>query len=128
MGDEILGERVATIHPCFEGGRGTPETNINSLSYIGQDEDLVYYAGGFNGGSKVEYLKMCDILNSNIDKDLEKGIIALWHDESHMNRYFIDNPPVVVLDFGYCYPECFDRNCNKKIIALNKDHKEIRKL
>lgn len=125
--DEILEDRVATIHPCYEGGRGTPEViHSRSKAYVSPDEKMTYFAGGFNGGTSVEYLKMCKILRDNIDEDLNNNIIATWHDESHMNRYFIDNPPTKILDPGYCYPECFDYGYKKKIVALNKDHDKIR--
>jgi len=125
--DKILKKRVATIHPSFEGGRGTPEIiHSRSKAFVSQDEKMTYFAGGFNGGTSVEYLKMCKILSENIDEDLKNNIIAIWHDESHMNRYFIDNPPTMVLDPGYCYPECFNYGYKKRIIALNKNHDQIR--
>lgn len=126
VGDEVLGEIVATIHPGFQGGRGTPETNPNSLAYIRPEENLVYYAGGFNGGSSENFLKMSETIDRNIDIDKNKGIIAIWHDESHMNRYFIDNPPKVILNPSYCYPESWNMNYPKKLLALNKNHSEMR--
>jgi len=50
VGTEILSGRVATIHPGIYGGRGNVETNPNSLAFIGPNEPIVYFAGGFNGG------------------------------------------------------------------------------
>ena len=35
-------------------------------------------------------LAMIDELEGRVNRDLEKDVIALWHDESHINRYFID--------------------------------------
>lgn len=127
VGDEILSDRVATIHPGYRGSRGTPETNPQSLACVYPHERMIYFAGGFNGGSKDEYLKMAGVLNSNIIEDHRKGIIAVWHDESHMNRYFIDNPPTKVLDPSYCYPESLNLPYDKKLLALDKNHQEIRK-
>lgn len=127
VGSEILSDRVATNHPIYDGKRGTPETNPESLACIHENEPMTYFAGGFNGGTSTEYLKMCDKLSKNIDIDYSKGIIAVWHDESHMNRYFVDNKPTVVLDTMYCYPEEWASNkTNKKIIALSKNHNEVR--
>ena len=40
-------------------------------------------------------------LSDNVDKDLENNIIAVWHDESHLNKYCYDNPPELVLDSRY---------------------------
>jgi len=126
VGDEILSDRVATTHPGFCGGRGTPETNPDSLACVYNSEAMQYFAGGFNGGSTEEYLKMAHELSVNIEKDLEKDIIAIWHDESHMNRYFIDNPPTKLLDPGYCYGESLKPPFLPRLIALDKNHEEMR--
>jgi len=124
--DEILSDRVATQHPAWFGTRGTPETNSNSLACVYSYEKMQYFAGGFNGGSSNEYLKMANTISKNIDIDYSKGIIALWHDESHINRYFIDNPPTKILSPSYCYGEVMNIPFDKKLIALEKNHKEIR--
>jgi histo-blood group ABO system transferase len=87
---------------------------------------MSYFAGGFNGGSSIEFLKMCDKISTNIEKDLQNGYIAIWHDESHLNRYFLDNPPTKILDPGYCYPESWGLPFSKKLLALDKNHEEMR--
>jgi histo-blood group ABO system transferase len=127
VGDEVLGDRVSTIHPGFMGGRGTPETNSKSLAYVAPNEQLIYYAGGFNGGTSQNFLNMSETIDKNIDIDMEKGIIAIWHDESHMNRYFINNKPTVVLDPSYCYPESWNlKGYTQRLLALDKNHSEMR--
>ncbi len=126
VGDEILGDRVATQHPGYTGTRGTPDTNPQCLAYVGFEEEMQYFAGGFNGGTSDEYLKMSNFLANNIDIDYSRGIIAVWHDESHMNRYFIDNSPTVILSPSYCYPENVNLSYTKRLLALDKNHQEIR--
>jgi histo-blood group ABO system transferase len=126
VGDEILSDRVATQHPGYYGTRGTPETNTNSLACVNLNEEMQYFAGGFNGGTSEEYLKMSKTISENIDIDYSKEIIAIWHDESHMNRYFIDNKPTKILNPSYCYGESMDIPFDKRLIALDKNHSEIR--
>lgn len=126
VGDEILSERVATQHPGYKGGRGTPETRPDSTACVYDHEPMQYFAGGFNGGTSAEYLKMAVKISANIRKDLEKNIIAVWHDESHMNRYFIDVPPTKVLDPSYCCPEPWVDYPDRKLLALEKEHNKIR--
>tara|TARA_B100000925_G_scaffold174515_1_gene131528 strand:+ start:17491 stop:18168 length:678 start_codon:yes stop_codon:yes gene_type:complete len=126
VGDEIISERVATQHPGFYGSKGTPETNPNSLAYIDPNDQNQYFAGGFNGGTSEEYLKMAKNLADNIDIDFKNGIIAKWHDESHMNRYFFDNTPTKILNPSYCYGESMNIPFDKKLIALDKNHEEVR--
>lgn len=128
VGDEILGDLVATQHPGYYGNRGTPETNPKSLACVYSHEDMQYFAGGFNGGSSYEYLKMAKKISNNIDIDYSNNIIAIWHDESHMNRYFIDNKPTKILNPSYCYGESMNIPFERKLIALDKNHSEIRSL
>ncbi len=127
VGDEILSDRVSTQHPGYYGRRGTPETNPNSLACVYPNEEMQYFAGGFNGGTSDEFLKMSSKISDNIDDDYSRGIIAIWHDESHTNRYFIDNPPTKILDPSYCCIEHW-MNCpfGRRLLALDKNHKDIR--
>lgn len=127
VGEEILGDLVSTIHPGFRGGRGTPETNPQSTAFIPPYEELIYYAGGFNGGSASNFLNMAEQIDKNIDIDYQNGIIAIWHDESHLNKFFTNNKPTNVLSPSYCYPESWNLDYDKKLLALDKDHESIRK-
>lgn len=127
VGDEILGERVATLHPGFVGQRGSYYRNPASLSYVRDDEGKYYFAGGFYGGTRQEMTRISKTLSSCIDQDLSHGVIAEWHDEAHWNRYCIDHPPTVILTPSYCYPENWRLKYPKKLLALDKDHDAIRK-
>jgi|SRR5579862_2268764 len=128
VGDEILGERVATLHPGFVGQRGSYYRNPHSLAYVSDKEGQYYFAGGFQGGSAKEVLLIAQTLSERIDDDLSRDVIAEWHDESHWNRYCIDHPPTIILSPSYCYPENWKLNYQKKLLALDKNHDEIRKL
>lgn len=130
VGDEILGERVATRHPGFVVRRGTYETRPESTAAVMRHEGSRYFAGGFHGGSATEFLRLVHTMFENIMTDLAHNIIAIWHDESHLNRYFIDNPPTVILSPSYCYPESWPFSrlpYRKRLLALDKNHAEMRK-
>ncbi len=58
-----------------------------------------------NGGTVKAFLDMARELSQNIKKDWETGIVALWHDESHLNKYFLNRKPLV-LDDDYCMDAC----------------------
>ena len=68
-------------------------------------------------------------MSDRIDSDLKKNIIAVWHDETHWNKYLSETLPSKILTPSYCYPETGYEHLKmaKKIIALNKNHKEFRK-
>ena len=132
VGDEILGARIATEHPGFAprsiGGsrkRGTYEQHRFSTAYIDDNEGEYYFAGGFYGGAKQEILQLFETVVKNIETDLKKDYIAIWHDESHLNRYFIDNKPTMILNPSYCYPEKWRLPYPKKLLALDKEHSEF---
>ena len=134
VGDEVLSDLVATMHPYqsfYPKEERSYDRNEKSLAYVpvGEEGEL-YYAGGFNGGSTKRFLEMAEVLADRVTKDLDNGVIALWHDESQMNRYLIDNPPTLSLTPSYCFAEEHMGNSNypyePKIIALKKNHNELR--
>jgi hypothetical protein len=140
VGSEIIGEGLVAIqHPGYYlGGWGSRRTHKASRAYVPQEMWNDYYCGGFQGGSKKAYLDMATFLDKQIDADLEmarkigytnnSGILAEYHDESFYNWYLkVHNKyPLKVLNPSYCYPEDWMIPYDKKILALNKNHKEIR--
>jgi histo-blood group ABO system transferase len=127
VGNEILSDLVGTEHPCFVGKRGSYETNPKSSACVWPPEGRCYFAGGFWGGARAQFLSACETMSHNIMKDLHKGFIAIWHDESHLNRYFIDHRPTLVLSPSYCYPDNGHLPYMKRILCLTKRHDELRK-
>lgn len=128
VGDEVLGELVGTIHPGFFNKprhQWSYEKRPTSKAYIPPNQGVRYYAGGFNGGSSRKFLEMSREISSLVDIDSSQGIVAEWHDESHMNRYMKDNPPSVELSPSYCYPESWPLPFEKKLLALDKNHAEL---
>jgi hypothetical protein len=119
-------ELFVTLHPGFfnkKPKKFTYETNIKSLAYTEKKKDSIYVCGGFNGGSKDEFLNMSNILNDNIDKDFSNDIIAIWHDESHINNYVqINREKFNVISPSFCYPQNLEINIPKKVIVQNKEN------
>ena len=134
VGDEVLSDLVATMHPYqsfYPKEQRSYDRNPESLAYVSVGEEGEhYYAGGFNGGSTKRFLEMSEVLADRVTKDLENDVIALWYDESQMNRYLIDNPPTLSLTPSYCFAEEMIGNSqypyDPKIVALKKNHDELR--
>ena len=80
-------------HPGFwrpgeaMSGSGTWEDNLDSLAYVPPTERKKYICGGVWFGPSFKILKMCSLLASRVNKDLQKKVIAIWHDESHLNWF-----------------------------------------
>jgi|GEM_PF-1213696 len=125
IGEEILSDTVGTEHFLFRHARGPFESHPQSAATI-LSPFAKYYAGAFYGGKREQFLKMMQTLTAQVDKDLEKGIVAVWHDESHLNRYFFDHPPTLELPMNYCYPEAWGWDDTKKIVDVAKDRGETR--
>lgn len=96
---------IGTLHPGYYGQIGTPERRPFSTAFISPTNRNLYFCGGFFGGSSDHFFRLINTNKRNIDTDLSNGIVAVWHDESHLNRYFLDNPPSSVLGLGFSCPE-----------------------
>lgn len=128
VGSEILSDHTAVLHPGYVGSKGTYETNMQSKAGIGPHEGRYYFCGGVYGGSFDRFFHICKTNMDNIDDDLSRGIIAIWHDESHWNRYCIDHEPSLILSPAYC---CIDLDVGHvdyipRILALTKNHAAYR--
>lgn len=152
VGNEILGDLVATISPGFyrTGRKEDYERDTRSRAAVAPGMGTHYFAGGFWGGKTENFLHACATCAQRIAHDLGNGVIAKYHDESHWNRYCIDHAPTVVLTPEYCAPEsriwytvdgvtyvsaaCLPDRVEyqsiegpvcylKRLVALDKDHK-----
>ncbi|MCL4229889.1 hypothetical protein KJZ61_04365 [Candidatus Dependentiae bacterium] len=123
VGDEIFGSLVGTLHPGYIDKRGTYEIRRKSTACVLQSEGEYYFAGGFYGGVSDCFFKMIYNLIGMMESDLEQGIVAVWHDESYLNRYFVDHKPSLILPRAYC-ARSFDYP--QRLVALVKDHNSMR--
>ena len=125
-------------HPCHFLGMqphdrhpGAFEINPKSKAGILEDDDTsVYFQGCLWGGQVPYVLDMIDELESRTQKDLDRNIIAQWHDESQMNKFFCERrEDVHVMGPEYAYPEVFSQYCNfePKIVHLAKDNSKYQK-
>jgi hypothetical protein len=114
----------ATIHPGLNQGPGTPERNPNSEAYIPIGSTNKYFCGGFFGGDSGSFLKMSEAIKKAINRDLKKNIIAIWHDESHLNKFLMLNEPAKIFNYPFAVAEnltpIFDTS---KILFLDKNSK-----
>lgn len=127
IGEEIVPSLTQGIvvvqHPGFYNKSAddfTYERNPESKAYIGPGEGKYYVCGGFNGGHASAYLRMIDALCLAIEVDEKRGLVAVWHDESHLNRYIVDNPHKL-LGPDFCSPEGWNLPVRERIRVLDKN-------
>tara|TARA_B100000029_G_scaffold515246_2_gene621330 strand:- start:2093 stop:2839 length:747 start_codon:yes stop_codon:yes gene_type:complete len=133
--EELLSHDLPLIgvqHPGFIGKVGSFETNPKSLANIfdAQYDLSIYRQGCFWGGKSKEFLDMIVELERRVDVDLENDIVAVWHDESQMNKYFLErNDQVYTLHAGYATPQSgYDHiktQYETKFLHLFKDQQEF---
>ena len=118
-------------HPCHalgmnphNKGTGAFETNTNSLAHVKPGDDLSTYWQGCVWGARMDYAKkLVSELDHRTKVDESNGVVAVWHDESHINKYYIENKDMVhTMHPQYAYPELFSSmlEWEPKIVHLAK--------
>ena len=127
VGEEVLQDLVGVLHPYkfFEDKKVYPyEKRKQSTAYVADENHNKYYAAAFVGGKSENFLQMAKIISERVEEDERNGIIAKWHDESHLNKYFNENPPTD-LSPSYMFPgdlrDPSEYPFKPKIVALAKD-------
>jgi hypothetical protein len=134
--DEFLDDTKSFFgvhHPCHylnmpPHNKHPGAFEINPLSkscILDSDDTSVYYQGCLWGGRVPDVIEMINELSDRVNSDLESDVIAVWHDESHLNKYYCENTSRVnTLSPSYAYPEVFSEHCNfePKIVHLAKNN------
>jgi len=90
----FFGVQHPTFHPTWSHNTGVipHETNKLSLTYVDPSEyDEIYLQGCVWGGKVPEIIDMINELDSRVKQDIENNVLARAHDESHLNRFRLDN-------------------------------------
>ena len=124
VGEELLEERLtAVLHPGYYDKpewRYPYERNKQSKAYIpAHEDDYYYYMGSLNGGKTEDYLALAETCSQHIHEDWEQGIVACYHDESHLNRYLREHS-CKPLSPAYAYIEGEELPFEPKILLLDK--------
>ncbi|MEE6514472.1 hypothetical protein FKM82_022648 [Ascaphus truei] len=132
VGVEILSDVFGALHPGFFGASRqefTYERRSRSQACIPTDEGDFYYAGGYFGGIVEEVYKLTCHCHQAIMIDKENNIEAIWHDESHLNKYFLYHKPTRILSPEYIWMDDYGSPAavkRKRFIGVPKDNAQIR--
>lgn len=97
-----------------------PERNPKSRAYIPEGTPVRAYAGGFWGGTAKAVMEMCRTLRDRINDDLSRDIIAIWHDQSHLQKYASEKAHSIIAKNVISSEEY--SNDESYAIFLNKAH------
>lgn len=135
---EIFGDLVGVQHCGYYGISGPWESNPKSCLYIDGNyhrQYSKYYGGGFNGGKRSSFLRLAEWCYQQTEKDLSNDVVPIHHDETVLNRYFLDNEPEIMLTPSFHYPQdqvahyrqiWGGQDFPKKLLLLTKNHAEVR--
>ena len=128
VGDEVIQDLVGVLHPykILENKEIYPyEKRKQSTAHVADEDHNKYYAAAFVGGKSNNFLEMARTISERVEEDERNGIVAKWHDESHLNKYFNENPPFD-LSPSYMFPEELINHpqypYEPKIVALKKEN------
>ena len=109
------------------GGIGRWETDSTSLAFVPRDARKTYVCGGTWFGRRDPFLAMVHELAGNTREDLDRGKIAVWHDESHLNA-FRSRTDTALLDSDYCFAQGLPglADLTPRIIAVDKSDDRTR--
>ena len=104
------------------GGLGSWSRDLDSLAHVKRHKRREYVCGGVWMGSRRSFLDMVASLKNSVSRDEERGVMAVWHDESHLNKWASENlhttlTPQYCFDPGY--PQL--RNLEEVIRAVDKN-------
>jgi hypothetical protein len=115
---------LVTLHPGYFNAPVTSfpyeQEQEKSTAFIPRGQGKHYFMGGLNGGARAPYLQLINTLKTRTQADLDKQIIARWHDESQLNRYMLDRQPKI-LSPAFGYPEGRNLPFEPKIIIRDKN-------
>ncbi|CAL8355428.1 unnamed protein product [Gadus morhua 'NCC'] len=130
FGSEALGDLVALLHAWYYNLPKvlyTYDHNPQSSAFM-VTGDFYYHAAVF-GGSCASVKALAEVCYQGILRDMENGVEALWHDESHLNKYFWLHRPSKVLSPEYCWDPFIGQKSDIRVARLlwaPKNYKELR--
>lgn len=130
FGSEALGDSVALLHAHYyklPKERFTYDRNPKSKAYM-TTGDYYYHAAIF-GGLWQNVKNLTDSCYLSIMEDKKEGVEALWHDESHLNKYFWLKKPSRLLSPEYCWdPSISDMTdiSVTRLVWAPKNYQELR--
>ncbi|CAN0514307.1 unnamed protein product [Rangifer tarandus platyrhynchus] len=107
-GLETLGESVGQLHAHWYKTSPSElpyERSQSSEAYIPIGKGDFYYHAAVFGGTPIQVLNIARECFRGIMNDKKNNIEAVWHDESHLNKYFFLHKPTKILSPEYCWDE-----------------------
>lgn len=119
---------IAVRHPGFVEGSAPFELDRSDSAYVPPPLRKDYFQGCFWGGNTGEFKELIATLSKQVDHDLSRASIPIWHDESYLN-YYLSSRNCFGLSPQFAWPQGTPENGEKPyVLHLEKPHNQIRQV
>jgi hypothetical protein len=120
-------KNIKSLRAFSNSTHGSWETNPYSEAFVPRNKRIKYYCGATWMGQSEPFLEMVNTLAGQTRLDTKKNVLAVWHDESHLNKWASENI-FTELSPKYCFAKGFvDESRIKNIIeAVDKGEHSTR--
>ncbi|XP_072487898.1 N-acetyllactosaminide alpha-1,3-galactosyltransferase-like [Notamacropus eugenii] len=128
FGVETLGESVAQLHAWFYKKNANDfkyERRPFSAAFMPFNMGDFYYHAAIFGGTPLQVLKLTQTCDKGMLQDKTNNIEAVWHEESHLNKYFFLNKPTKILSPEYCWDYSLEDNSDIDIVKISQQKKVL---
>ena len=104
--------------------RGSWETRVESQAFVEANLRKSYVCGGIWAGKRDAFFALTEELANAVEIDRTNSIMAVWHDESHLNKWASQHD-YLLLTPEYCFVGEYRhlRGLKPKVVAVTKDER-----
>ena len=119
---------IAVQHPGYLDASPAFEIDRQDSIYLAPQLRKTYYQGCFWGGRSKSFGELIQHLSTQVDQDLKRAAIPIWHDESYLNFYMATRS-CHPLPSTYAWPQGKSLHGETPyILHLEKPHNQIRQI
>jgi hypothetical protein len=119
---------IAVQHPGYLDASPAFEIDRQDSIYLAPQLRKTYYQGCFWGGRSKPFGELIENLSTQVDQDLKRAAIPIWHDESYLNFYMATRS-CYPIPSTYAWPQGKPLNGETPyILHLEKPHNQIRQI
>lgn len=124
----FLHDFIAVRHPGYLDASPAFEIDRQESSYVAPQLRKTYYQGCFWGGKADSFAQMIRTLSAQVESDIKRAAIPIWHDESYLN-FYMSTRHCYPLPPTFAWPQGEGLGGNKPyVLHLEKPHNQIRQI